>query len=227
MTLTVTQIKTGTVLRQRDEDKDAVLNFAVAATMKEGTLLARQTRNIGTPVITGTGTRVPTVTARAGRTLLVGSYVLVAGTLTSGAGTWTMTAPDGRTETFTTSVAGGDMTFEDLGIDVAIADTGTNFVTADQISTPVTQGYKVAPYSPTGSNGLEKIRGVLTHEITRATSGDESIKMLTRGKVARSDLVIHADGDGDNITQEILDQLSDIGIDAIEETQLAKLESES
>lgn len=224
MALVNTAIKTSTVVRRMDRDVDAVLNFAAAATYKEGTILARLARAIGTAVITGTGTRVATPTVRAGKSLLVGSYTLVAGTLTSGVGTWTLTAPDGRTETFTTVAAGGDMTFEELGLDVAIAETGTNFATADSIAIPVTAGYKMAPYAKTGGNGLQKPVAVLTHAVTRATGGDESIKAMTRGVVAKSDLVIHVDGNGANITTEELDMLADIGIDAIEETQLAYTE---
>lgn len=193
---------------------EALVAFAGADTYAKGTLLGRKVTSADSYVgaITGTGTRVPTLTARPGKTLKVGTYTLTAGTLTSGAGAWTMTDPDGQTQTYTTSAAGEDMEFPNLGVDVAIADTGTNFATSDEVEFTVlaASGKPLyAPYSPTGTNGAANPNAVLLDALTRASAGNEPARPIVRGDVNLDLLVI--DGGG-SVGLDTIDKLRVNGI---------------
>jgi len=209
------------------EGVEALVAFAGSDTYAKGTILGRKTTSADTyaGVITGTGTRVPTISARAGKSLKVGVYTLVAGTLSSGVGTWTLTDPDGQTQTDTTSAAGEDMQFPALGVDVAIADTGTNYVTADSIAFTVAAatGKPVyAPYAATGVNGAGNPNAVLLDALTRATAGNEPARPIVRGDVNLAMLVI--DGGG-TVGHDLVDKLRVNGIFPWSATELGKYDN--
>jgi hypothetical protein len=67
---------------------------------------------------------------------------------------------------------------------------------------------------------------VLTRDVTRAGAGDEPIDVLVSGVVNRTRLLIDVDGDGDNITSAILDELRSAGIHAVDVSQLDALDNQ-
>jgi hypothetical protein len=225
--ITITQpIDLGSVIYSEPVHEDDSLYFSAEDTFVEGTLLARRHTSADSyaGVITGTGTRVATLSAPAGK-LKVGAYTLVAGTLTSGVGSWTLTDPDGQSAQYTTAAATGNLFFPGLGVFVDIADTGTNFVTADSVAFTVADGSGYRPFSPSGGNGSQYPAAVLTYEAYKASSGSLPIRALVGGKVRKERLIIDADGDGDNITQAHVDALRANGIFALSVRDLSVLDN--
>jgi hypothetical protein len=232
--MTVTNCDSGSIAIGDVKHIDALLLFAAADTFLRGTLLGRKLLSdtvAVTPDGGNTGTRVLTVTVNAGRTLKVGTYTLLAGTLASGLGPWTLTDPDGISQTVTTAGggAGDDLPFTELGLVVVVAATGTNFVTGDSADLVVAaqSGTPLVPYSPTGTNGAQVPLAVLPDETTRADAGSEVIRPIVWGEVNLSRLIIDADGDGDNITPAIIDQLRSNGIIASKVKQLSTLDNQA
>lgn len=217
--ITITDIDVGAPILGEAEFTDATLVFGGADTWAPGTLMGEKLTSAdsyaGTP--TGTGDRVTALTARAGRALKVGAYTLVAGTLTSGAGEWTMTDPDGITETYTTAAAGEDMEFPSLGVDVSVADTGTNYVTADSVAFTVVTGSRWVPFVGTGVNGEGNPSGVLTYEVVATGAGNIAARVMIAGRVKKERLLIDAGG---TVTAAILAALRTNGVVAIATEQL-------
>lgn len=211
--------------------RDETLLFAGEDTLLKGTLLSRKTVSDSiteTPDGGNTGDYTLVATARPSKTLKVGTYVLTAGDLTAGVGPWTLTDPEGATETFTTSAAGDDLVFDELGMDVAVTVVTTAFDDGDtaDIVVAAQSGTPLVPFSPTGSNGEDVPVAVLTYEAYRATAGNLAIRPLVSGKVRKNRLVIHADGDDSNITEVILDKLRSAKIDALNSQQLLGYDNE-
>lgn len=220
--ITITDLDVGTPILADAEFQDAVLTFGGADVWAAGTIMGQQTTSADsyTGVITGTGTRVATLSARSGKSMKVGAYTLAAGTLVSGAGPWTLTDPDGETATYTTSAAGEDMTFPALGVNVAIADTGTDYVTSDSVAFTVAAGSKWVPFAPTEDNGAQNPSGVLTYAVTATGSGDLAARVMTSGKCKKERLIIDEDGDNSNVTAAILASLRANGIESVATEQL-------
>jgi hypothetical protein len=225
--VTTTNLDPRTVALGPVDGVDALVAFSGEDTYAKGTLLGRlvtsATSYVGT--ITGTGTRVATLVARAGKSMKVGAYSIVAGTLTSGVGTWTMTDPDGQTATYTTVAAGGDLSFPALGVDVTIADTGTNYVTADSVAFTVAAptGKPVyAPFVATGSNGLQNPSAVLLDALSATEASNVLARPVVRGDVNRNLLVIDAGG---SITEDIVEKLRTNGIFAHSTKELASYDN--
>lgn len=220
--ITITDTDVGTPVLGEGKFLDATVSFAAADTFAAGTLMGQKTTSADSydGTITGTGTREATLTARSGKSMKVGSYTLTAGTLTSGAGEWTMEDPDGITETYTTSAAGEDMTFELLGVDVEIADTGTDYETSDSVAFTVAAGSKWVPFAPTETNGAQDPRSVLTYELTKTSSGDLAARLMVGGDAKKERLIIDEDGDNSNVTAAILAKLRTNGVNAVATEQL-------
>lgn len=195
--------------------EDGVLVFADAGTCLRGTLLGlletTASSYAGTP--TGTGDRVTELTALPGRSLLPGTYTALAGTLSSGAGPVTVTAPDGRKETVTVT-ASGDQAFPILGININIAASGTTYVTADSIAFAVSGATtrRWTPYVATGVNGAQRVNAVLVDEVVATEAASIPIRPVVGGEVNKNLLVIHADGHGNNITIAHIEQMRVSGI---------------
>lgn len=86
---------------------------------------------------------------------------------------------------------------------------------------------KLVPYVKGGSsneNGIPK--AVLTYEVTASGAGDVRVRVLVAGRVNKNRLVIHADGDDSNVDAEVLDQLRDYGITALDVAQLSNLDNQ-
>jgi hypothetical protein len=85
----------------------------------------------------------------------------------------------------------------------------------------VTASGKLTPFVVGGTGGAETPRCVLTYDVVRTTAGDEPIRALVKGEVNKNRLIIDADGNGNNITAAILDQLRDYGITPVDVQVLA------
>jgi hypothetical protein len=229
--LVITNIDLGDIEIGESVKQDETLRFAAADTFAPGTLLARKVVS-GTITVTpdggNTGTRELSATAHAGKTLQVGTYTLTAGTLSSGLGPWTLVAPDGQSEVFTTTggAADDDLVFSELGLTVVVAATGTNFVTGDSADVVTTAGNELVPFLPTGTNGEQEPMAVMQYEVTRASGGVLAIRPIVAGRVNKNRLLIDADGDGDNITPAILDKLRANGVIAEDVRQLSGVDNQ-
>ncbi len=222
----ITNVDTGSVLLGGNGVwHSETLLFAATDIFVEGTIFARKLVSdtiAVTPNGGNTGDHTITAAAQAGRTLKIGTYTLIAGTLSTGFGPWTLTDPDGIAEVYTTSAATEDMTFPNLGIDVTVTAVGVDFVTGDDADiVPAAQaGTPLVPFSPTGTGGEQNPLCVITTEYTRTGAGSLAVEALMDGKVDSNRLIIDEDGDGSNITEEILDQLRSAGIVTKPVTQL-------
>lgn len=70
----------------------------------------------------------------------------------------------------------------------------------------------------TNENGIPK--AVLTYDLVATGAGDLPARVLIKGDVYKSRLIIDADGDDSNIDAAVKDQLRDYGIVALEATEL-------
>lgn len=229
----VTNIDNASIELQDGEFQDELLKFAAADTFLKGTLLARKLVSDTIPVTPdggNTGDLTLAVVANAGKTLKIGTWSLVAGTLAAGLGPWTLTDPDGAQQTVTTAggAADDDLNFANLGVTVMVTDpgSGTAFVTGDSATFAVSaeSGTPLVPYSPTGVNGAQNPKGVLTYEVTRGSAGNEPIRALVKGRVNQTRLVI--DGGG-SVTAAVLDALRDAGIMPVPVQQLSELDNQA
>lgn len=206
--------------------EDALVHFAGEDTYAPGTILARRhtAADSYVGVITGTGTRVATMTAPDGK-LKAGAYSLLAESLTSGAGRWKMTDPDGQVAQYTTLAAGDNLFFDSLGVFVDIADSGTAYVTNDTVAfTVVTaSGYRL--FAVGGANGSGVPAAVLAHELYKSGSGTLNTKVCVGGKFRKHKLIIDADGDADNLTADHIDQLRQRGIYVLTVQDLSVLDN--
>lgn len=214
------------------ERADKIL-FPAAATYKKGTLLGRKLVSDTIAVTPGggnTGDYTLVASARPGRTLKVGTYTLVAGDLTAGVGPWTLTDPDGDTDTFTTAggAAGDDLSFEKLGVNVVVTVVTTAFADGDNAALVVSaqSGTPHVAYSPTGTNGAQNPSAALDYEIVMTAGGTRAANVVVSGTCRKDRLVIHADGDADNITAAIEDQMRVYGLIPVASTQLAGLDNQ-
>lgn len=221
--MATTNIDIGTSLIEGRVFEDVTVTFAGADTFVDGTIMARKSSaaDTYTGVITGTGTRVAVLSAPQGR-MRAGTYTLVAGTLASGVGRWTMTAPDGKTEVYTALAATENLSFPSLGVLVDINDSGTNYVTADSVVFTVVAGGKMVPFAVAGANGAQYPAGVLTYDLTKSGSGDLAARVLVEGIVRKERLVIDA---GTAVTSVHLDALRATGITAESCAQLGRYDN--
>lgn len=86
---------------------------------------------------------------------------------------------------------------------------------------------KYVPYvkgGATNENGVPK--AILQYTLEVAGAGDYAIRPIIGGKVNLAQLVIHADGNNDNIDVAVLDELRDYGIFAVDTTELCKLDNQ-
>lgn len=76
----------------------------------------------------------------------------------------------------------------------------------------------------TNGNGIPK--AVLTYEVVSTGAGDVPVRALQTGKVNFNRLIVDADGDNSNITNAILDQLRDYGIETVKVKDLSILDNQ-
>lgn len=230
MTVTTCDQSPSCILKNPEYREDTLL-FGGADTWAQNTLLARKLINDTIPaVITGTGVWTVAGEANAGRTLQAGAYVATAGTLSAGVGTWTMVAPDGQHETFTSTAASDDLEFPNLGITITVTDPGseTNFVTSDKVTaTPAAQsGTPLVCYDIDGTNGAQVPVAILPYESVQTGGGSVACSALTAGVVRKDKLVIDADGDDTNVSKAVIDLLAaNSGITVIYNTDTSVLDN--
>ncbi len=76
----------------------------------------------------------------------------------------------------------------------------------------------------TNENGIPK--AVLTYEVIATGAGDESVRVLQKGKVNFNRLIIDSDGDNSNIDNAVMDQLRDYGIETQNVQDLSILDNQ-
>ena len=81
---------------------------------------------------------------------------------------------------------------------------------------------KLVPFVIGGTNGSNLPIAVLNYDVTRTAIGDSAVSALIAGTVIKERLIVDADGDGDNITAAILDQLRAAGVVAVATRQLTR-----
>lgn len=225
--MTVTNVDTGTVEIQGGEFRDELIAFGGADVLAPGTILAR--REVATAVtasaITGTGNgTVTAATVVAGEVPQVGAYTLVNTLVVADGGVFELRAPNGQVVASglrLTVGAGGTTVLRAGGLQFTVTDGSTNFALGDSFTLTVAADGKMTPFDPAGVGGAQIPTAVLTYEVTATGAGTLAIRPLVTGQVNFDRLIIDADGDGDNITAAIVDQLRDFGIVAHPVRQLA------
>jgi len=230
-----TQIDTGRVVDAAilPTYKDDVVNFGGAATYAEGTLLARRkVATAITPAAGGGNIGDGTVTAAAvvgGPVVpLVGTYVLTCITAVTNGGIWKLEDPNGGLVAGylpQTVGAGAATVFEVGGLTFTITDGAADFVAGDTFNLPVVADGDLVPFAPAGVGGAQLPVAVLPYALTATGAGDLRARVLVGGKVNATRLIIDADGDGSNITDEILAQLRSAGIESEPITQLGEYDN--
>jgi len=67
-------------------------------------------------------------------------------------------------------------------------------------------------------NGIPK--AILTYDVVATGAGDITIRAAIHGKFRKERLVIDADGDASNVTKDVIDELRDYGLIAIDVNEL-------
>lgn len=227
---TITTIDNASVALGNNEFRDDGVKFSGADTYVEGTVLGRKLVSDTIAIAytrAGSSDYTATASCNAGETLEVGNYVVTAGTLTAGVGTWTCVAPSGKHEQFTSTAADDDLEFPNLGITFAVTAGDTAWDTGDIITATVSaeSGLPLVAYvKGTGTNGAQVPKAVMPYGLTATGAGTLAARPIVGGRVNADRLVIDADGDATNVDDAVLDMLKASGIDAISVTQLAKLD---
>ena len=76
----------------------------------------------------------------------------------------------------------------------------------------------------TNENGIPK--AIVTYDVVAAGAGDVAIRAGVAGKYRKERLVIDADGDASNVDDEVIDQLRDYGLVAIDVQELGILDNQ-
>lgn len=96
--------------------------------------------------------------------------------------------------------------------DELLVFAGAGTVAKGTILGRVTANGRLAPFATGASDGTEVPVAVLTYPVTATGAGNIAVRALVAGTVNKNRLIIHADGNGTNITNAILDKLRDMGI---------------
>lgn len=75
----------------------------------------------------------------------------------------------------------------------------------------------------TNENGIPK--AVLTYPVVAAGAGDVRARVMIKGEIVKSRLIIDAQGDDSQVDAAVIDRLRDYGINPIESTQLSALDN--
>ena len=215
----ITDNDLSSVILGNAEFKDELLTFGGAATVVEGTILARQAVDVAvvdTPAGTGNGTMVATVTG-VDELPIPGSWVLECTFATTNDGVFKLTDPNGNIVADNLTLRVGNAlvtTFNEAGLTMAITEGGTDFVAGDTFTMVVVLNGKMVPFVIGGVAGAGIPTEVVTYDVVAAGAGDEPIRGMISGEVRKEKLIINADGDGSNITAAILDQLRSAGLTA-------------
>ncbi len=98
---------------------------------------------------------------------------------------------------------------------------GAGTVAKGTILGRITASGKLKAWSSGSSDGSQVPCALVTYDVVATGAGDVAFRALEKGVVNRNKLIIAADGNGNNITAAILDQLRNVGITAIDVQDIA------
>jgi hypothetical protein len=231
--ITITNLDIGNVILKDAEFRDELLVFAGAGTVLEGTILARKAvADAVTPAAganTGDGT-VTLATVAAGQVVpIVGAYVLTVTTAVTNGGILNLVDPNGTlvaSDLIMTAGAGASTVFDAAGLEFTVTDAGTDFIVGDSFTLTVAADGKVVPFATDGAGGAQIPKLIVTFDVVAAGAGNEPIRAMVSGIVRKQRLIIDADGDGSNITDEILDLIRDFSLISIDVQELNILDNQ-
>lgn len=191
------------------------LYFATAGTVAAGTLIARKAvaDAITASAVTGTGDGTCTAAAVVTGPVvpLVGIYVLTCIEAIANGGRFKLVDPNGmelRTDLLMTAGAGAATVFEVEGMIFTVTDGATDFIVTDFFTLTVAADGKLYPFAVDGLGGVQNALTIAGYDMISATDTTTiAVRVPRKGNVVKERLIIDADGDGANITDEILDQL--------------------
>lgn len=231
--MTVTNIDTGSVEIANGEFRDELLAFAGVDTIAAGTILAR--RKVATAVTasaitgTGNGTLTAATVVTGSEVPVVGAYTLINTLVVADGGVFELRDPSGQVVAGglrLTVGAGAATVLKAGGMQFTVTDGGTNFALGDYFTLTVAADGDLVPFATDGVGGAQIPAAILTYDVTSTGAGDIAVRVLITGSVNKDRLIIDADGDGDNVTTAIIDQLRAIGIVALPVRQLAGLDNQ-
>lgn len=207
--------------------KHVTIQFPQLDTYAEGTIMARKDHSDTIAVAytrAGTSTYTVVATGHTSRSLHLGGYVVTAGTLSSGVGTWTAVDPiTGETETFTSTADTDHLLFPNLGLTLTVtAGGGTTWDTGDVITCTVAADGDYVIFDPDGKGGAQTARAVLPYAITVAAQSDVAGSVITGGRVNKNRLVID---DGTTVDDTHVLMLQECGIWAEDQDDLSMLDN--
>lgn len=231
--LVITNNDLGSVVYGPADFRDELLAFAGADVAAEGTILARKsvvTAIAVTPVlVTGDGTCTAAAVIGGSDVPIPGDWNLECIIGVTNGGIFKLEDPDGNLidNSLVMTVGAGAITvFAVAGMTFTLTDGAADFAAGDKFTLAVSADGDLGYYAPDGLGGLQIPTHVLTYEITVTGVGDVAIRAMVAGKVRKERLILDADGDGSNITDEILDKLRDIGIVPVNVTEVNILDNQ-
>ena len=85
---------------------------------------------------------------------------------------------------------------------------------------------KLVPFAPGGANGTGVPRAVLSYDVEGGEAADVAVRPLVAGEVRAQRLIIHADGDGSNVDNTVLDLLRETSIIPLSVTDRSVLDNQ-
>lgn len=234
MNMTVTNVDLGNVVIEGVADHDELLTFAGADTAAEGTILARKAvaDAVTASAFTGTGDGTVTLaTVAPGEVVPIpGAYVLNCIEAVANGGIFELVDPNGAlvaTNLIMTAGAGAATVFEVGGLQFTITDGAADFAVGDTATLTVAADGKMVYFATDGAGGAQIPSAILTYAVTVTGAGDEPVRVMQKGKVNFNRLVIDADGDNSNVTNAVMDQLRDYGIETVKVQDLSILDNQA
>lgn len=209
----------GSVVIKNPEFETGLLQFPGADTYVEGTILARKEVALAiTPAAgaenTGNGTCTLATVAGPG-VPKVGTWQFIFTAALVGK----LVDPDGIVVASNIAIAdGAGIVLNYAGLQFTITDGGTAFAADDYFDLPVVADGDWVIYDKDGVGGAEIPKGVLLTEEVATTATDVPTRVLIKGVVRTDKLVIDA---GDTVTNAIKDALREVGIVALDTTDLS------
>lgn len=217
------------------QDPDAVLTFAGAATVENGTLLGLAMVVIGS-VTPGSNTGDGVVSALAladGGPAKPGSYNLECVEAITNSGRFKLERPDGSLVSNNIIIpVSGNITVVLDGITFNIADGATDFIVGDDFALGVTENAnKFVPFQSDAVDGSQIPKAILTYDRTATGAGDLRIRPLIGGEVLESVFVFEKVGDTiDTVpvgqTETVQELLRDVGITVREGRAVDELDNQ-
>lgn len=235
MSMTVTNVDLGNVILESGRFEDnALLTFAGAGTVAEGTILAVQ--EVAEAIVaaadggnTGDGT-VTLATVQTGPVIpLVGAYNLECVAAVAEGGVFKLVDPNGAevaNDITMTPGALGTTVINVAGMEFTITDGATDFAVGDKFSLTVAADGNWVPFAKAGVGGAQVPKSVITYDVVAAGAGNEPIRPMLSGVVRKQRLIIALDGDDSNVDRTVRDQLRDYSIVVKDVNEIRKLDNQ-